>query len=795
MWRCDLDGKNLELIADNFRNSYEPCVDSFGTVFLSDNDDDGNQQTRICYVMPGGNYGYHHNPRTSHWNEEHPGIVPKILRTYFGSPTGMCVYEGTLLAKKYQGQLLHVDAGPRHVRSYQLAPSGASYSVKREDIVQSTDSWFRPSDICVAPDGSVYVADWYDPGVGGHGMGDTTRGRIYRLAPTNHKPDVPAVDLETTKGLTRALASPNLAVRAVAMARLREQGLPKALEVLEPADLQKDNPGLRARSLWQLGYLGNLRHVTRAFEDPDPNFRILAMRILSDCQKQSPIDYIPDWQKRILYDPSAAVRREALVLLQKADPQKAGPMILELAKQYDGKDRFYLAAVGIAVGHYDQKRRETILAEFNNVFPEINDKVAGLIWELQPPGIVPLLAKRLGDSKLTDNQRGPIFDILLASPDKQAGPIVLQALALETSVALRDKILTGMSTNMKGNWKLLAKSPEMVSVIKKLLEASPTRNAGLALIGLTRSKEFQNEALRFAGDSAQPLDVRRAALRALGSLPTDEAGQGAFDIYSKEPTPELRLEALSALGRQGTAKARKLLKLVVQAKIKPLDERQAAAAGLAATNDGANLLLQLYRSKELANDLTADLARLLRNSTYKDVRRSAASVLPAPPKLDPARLPSIPALLARKGNIERGYAVLEKTLKNDAACLKCHTINKVGGAVGPDLSVIGSKASRENLLESILYPSRAIADQYIQWIVETKSGQVINGIVIEETPDYLLLRDVNVKDHKVPRADIESKTKSPKSLMPDNLLSYLSEEDLLDVIEYLYSLKTPTLAP
>ena len=59
IWRCDLDGKNLELIAHNFRNEYEPCVDSFGTVFVSDNDDDGNQQTRICYVMPGGDYGYH----------------------------------------------------------------------------------------------------------------------------------------------------------------------------------------------------------------------------------------------------------------------------------------------------------------------------------------------------------------------------------------------------------------------------------------------------------------------------------------------------------------------------------------------------------------------------------------------------------------------------------------------------------------------------------------------------------------------------------------------------------------
>ncbi|HTK74238.1 MAG TPA: PVC-type heme-binding CxxCH protein, partial [Gemmataceae bacterium] len=194
VWRCDMDGTNLELLAHNFRNPYEPCVDSFGTIFMSDNDDDGNQQTRICYVMPGGNYGYHpRGPGQTHWHEEQPGVVPKILRTYFGSPTGMCVYEGTLLPKKYWGQVLHTDAGPRHVRCYHMKPQGAGYDVERQDIVESTDNWFRPSDICVAPDGSVFVADWYDPGVGGHGMGDTTRGRVYRLAPKGHKYQVPKV--------------------------------------------------------------------------------------------------------------------------------------------------------------------------------------------------------------------------------------------------------------------------------------------------------------------------------------------------------------------------------------------------------------------------------------------------------------------------------------------------------------------------------------------------------------------------------------------------------------------------
>src|SRR3989442_13330266 len=174
--------------------------------------------------MPGGNYGYWpRGPGQTHWHEEQPGVVPKILRTYFGSPTGMCVYEGTLLPKKYWGQLLHTDAGPRHVRCYHLTRQGAGYAAEREDMVTSTDDWFRPSDICVAPDGSLYVADWYDPGVGGHGMGDITRGRIYRLTPKGHAGyKIPALDVGTNAGIWDALKSPCLATRQAAVSLVHQ---------------------------------------------------------------------------------------------------------------------------------------------------------------------------------------------------------------------------------------------------------------------------------------------------------------------------------------------------------------------------------------------------------------------------------------------------------------------------------------------------------------------------------------------------------------------------------------------
>src|SRR5262245_48315402 len=249
IWRCDLDGKNLELIAHNFRNNYEPAVDSFGTIFISDNDDDGSDQTRICFVMPGGNYGYH--PRgtgQTHWHEEQPGVVPKVLRTFRGSPTGMCFYEGTLLPKKYWGQPLHTDAGPGRLSAYHLKEKGAGYDVQREDMVTSSDSWFRPSGVRVAPDGSVFICDWYDPGVGGHGIGDFTRERIYRVAPKGGKPSFRAIDLSTWKKSLNSLDSPNLAVRAMAMSKLARMDAMELARLVKAAEKNED-PIFRARCL------------------------------------------------------------------------------------------------------------------------------------------------------------------------------------------------------------------------------------------------------------------------------------------------------------------------------------------------------------------------------------------------------------------------------------------------------------------------------------------------------------------------------------------------------------------
>jgi putative heme-binding domain-containing protein len=183
------------------------------------------------------------------------------------------------------------------------------------------------------------------------------------------------------------------------------------------------------------------------------------------------------------------------------------------------------------------------------------------------------------------------------------------------------------------------------------------------------------------------------------------------------------------------------------------------------------------------------VGRLLRNSPFGDLQERARVVFVVP-RLDPKKLPTIASLMSRPGDPARGKQILAESQKNDLQCLKCHTIHGVGGNVGPDLSAIGKKASRENLFESILFPSKAIADQYLSWIIETQNGLQLTGLIVEETPDHITLRDANAKDTKIAKKDIASREKSAVSIMPADLLAYMTEDDLVDMVAYLFSLKT-----
>ena len=119
----------------------------------------------------------------------------------------------------------------------------------------------------------------------------------------------------------------------------------------------------------------------------------------------------------------------------------------------------------------------------------------------------------------------------------------------------------------------------------------------------------------------------------------------------------------------------------------------------------------------------------------------------------------------------------------------CHRIAKDGKEVGPELTTIGRKLTRDQLLQSVLEPSKQIDPKYVTYLAETTSGQLFTGLLLEKTDDEVVLKDAQEKLSRVPTGDIEQLVPQRQSLMPDLLVRDMTAQQVADLLEYLCSLK------
>ncbi len=418
-FRCDLDGSNVEVLGQNFRNSFEVAVDSYGAIWQTDNDDDGNKGTRVLYVMQNGDYGYTdqltgagwRDSRTNmedsiplkHWHLNDPGVVPNLLQTGAGSPSGLMIYEGNLLPAQFQNQMIHCEAGNNVVRGYPVTNNGAGYKASINNLLKGVyDQWFRPIDVAAAPDGSIFVADWYDPGVGGHEAGDQSRGRIYRISPKNSPYKFTETDLSSVSGAISGLQSANQATRYLAYSTLKKFGS-QAIPDLEKLYNSAENQRMKARAFWLLAESENgTKYIANATKDANPDMRMASIRAAYVYKKN-----LLATVNSLISDADAQVRRECALALRHNHSQEAAALLAQLAMKHIAADRYNLEAIGIASDDKSKLFFEEYLKLNKN--PITNEAGKEIIWRTRAAETIPFLTSLANDKSVNLKSRLKYF--------------------------------------------------------------------------------------------------------------------------------------------------------------------------------------------------------------------------------------------------------------------------------------------------------------------------------------------------------------------------------------------------
>ena len=759
IWRYHPETRRYEVFAEGGGNAFGVEIDSKGRIYSGHNGGD----TRGFHYVQGAYYQKGFNKHGPLSNPFAFGYFPAMKHDRVPRFThSFVIYEADAFPQPYRGVLFGVAPLLNHVVMSRVSPDGSSFQTRDIGLaVSSTDPWFRPVDIKLGPDGSLFIADWYDRQVNHYrnheGQLDAANGRIYRLKARDSaaNPSKKPVDLakRTTSELVTLLRETNKWTRQTAQRLLADRRDPAvAPELLR---LLAENTGqICLEALWALNAVGKLDEpaALKALEHPDAYVRLWAVRLSCDeCQVTSSVSRA--LARRAAIEPSVEVRSQLACSAKRLPAADALPILRALlAHNEDQRDIHIPLLIWWAVESKVATDPELVLTAFSE----------RETWNLPivKSAILERLMRRFAAAG-TRQDLGYCARLITLAP----GPGHVKRLMAGFESAFAGRPLAGLP-------------PDLVHALAAFSRESIT-------FGLRSGKsQAISEALAMLADTRADRTKLLQILQTLGEVRLPSAVPAMLHLACESSDNALRSAALNALtGYADPA----IASAVIKACPTMTDDVLFAAQSLLVTRrTWANEFLSAVQADSI------DSHRVPREIVEKllllgdPALANSATRLWGP--LKPASTAELQARIDRFAAVVRAGSGIPKPGKKvfDQQCTRCHTLFGKGGKVGPDLTTY-RRDDLESMLLNIVNPGAEIREGFAGSIVAATDGRILSGVILEQDKNVVILRDIEGHDVTLDRTAIETMHLTQKSLMPEGLLDSLTAQQVRDLFAYLRS--------
>lgn len=773
IWRYHPDSKVFEIFAEGGGNTFDVEIDEKGRIYSGDNGTARGQYYKqgAYYVRNFGKHGALTNPYAFGFLSNMALTGEKVRFTH-----AFVRYEGGALPDRFKGHMIAINPLQSYVQLSRFENNGSTFSVVDEArIVETDDHWFRPVDITTGPDGAVYIADWYDSRLSHVDPRDTwskMNGRIYRLGRKNEDTPTPGFDISaySNDDLIGLLSHENRWYRQQALSEFGNRKDPSLIPALAKL-LESNNGQLSLEALWALNLSGGFNEKTAltGLQHQDPFVRLWTVRLLGDAGN------MPDTVFAALSDiaagePHPEVRSQLAATSKRLAADAAISIIRNLLVRHDdSRDPDLPLQIWWALESKASTDTKGVLALFQD----------RSIWRKET--VRNILLERL-------------MQRYVIQADSAGYAACARLVAQAPSINEVRILVNGLQEGLRGQDMVLL-PPVLAKAIKPYEKELSEHSLALAL--RQGDRKAVEQALIIIADPKSSIGERLSYTRAFGEINEPRSVPVLLSIVeSSHSSAALRQAGLQALQRYDDPAIGERIVKAYPDKLRADPGVRLAALSLFSTRPAwaAELLNAIDRKKRPGEDFIAHT--ISKDDVPEQIVRQLKllddpSVIGVATRLWPdvrfasntekaARISSVSRILqSGTGNPGPGRGIFLKR------CGPCHRLFDEGGALGPELTGYDRK-NMSDMLMNIIDPNAYVREGYVTYRVTTRDGRILTGTVAGRSGTSLTLNLLSGERITLPEDQVQEMSAQP-SMMPDNLLDALTDQQVRDLFAYLAS--------